>query len=183
MNDEVKSVPGIEAVLKERNYEHYKWIKPQDIVVAEWVRMKCMFGCGEYGRNACCPPNTPSVPDCRRFFDEYKSAVMLHFTKSVAKPEDRKPWSKQVNLELSKLERDVFLAGYQKAFVLFMDSCQLCRECVANRAACKNAVAARPGPEAMAVDVFATARSAGFPIEVLSEYSQVMNRYAILLVE
>jgi hypothetical protein len=34
----------------------------------------------------------------------------------------------------------------------------------------------------MAVDVFSTARAAGYPIEVLSDYDQTMNRYAILLV-
>jgi hypothetical protein len=35
----------------------------------------------------------------------------------------------------------------------------------------------------MAVDVFATAHGCGYPIEVLSDYSQAMNRYAFLLVE
>jgi predicted metal-binding protein len=42
---------------------------------------------------------------------------------------------------------------------------------------------ARPCPEALAVDVFSTVRRAGFPIEVLTEYNQEMNRYALLLVE
>ena len=42
---------------------------------------------------------------------------------------------------------------------------------------------ARPSPEALAVDVFGTVRSLGFPIEVLSDYDQTMNRYAFLLVE
>jgi hypothetical protein len=35
----------------------------------------------------------------------------------------------------------------------------------------------------MAIDVFATVRKVGFPIEVLAEYSQEMNRYAFLLIE
>jgi hypothetical protein len=35
----------------------------------------------------------------------------------------------------------------------------------------------------MAVDVFATVRQFGFPIQVLADYSQAMNRYAFLLVE
>jgi hypothetical protein len=34
----------------------------------------------------------------------------------------------------------------------------------------------------MAVDVFATVRKIGFPVEVLSDYDQPMNRYAMLLV-
>ena len=32
-------------------------------------------------------------------------------------------------------------------------------------------------------DVFTTVRKIGFPIEVLTEYSQAMNRYAFLLIE
>jgi hypothetical protein len=35
----------------------------------------------------------------------------------------------------------------------------------------------------MAMDVFRTVRRYGFPIEVLSDYAQPMNRYALLLIE
>jgi len=84
---------------------------------------------------------------------------------------------------LLKLERAVFLAGYHKAFLLFMDTCSLCAACPGVRGECKNPASARPSPEAMAVDVFATVRQYDYPIEVLSDYSQTMNRYAFLLIE
>jgi hypothetical protein len=35
----------------------------------------------------------------------------------------------------------------------------------------------------MAVDVFSTVRQIGYPIQVLVDYSQTMNRYAFLLIE
>jgi hypothetical protein len=35
----------------------------------------------------------------------------------------------------------------------------------------------------MAVDVFSTVRQYGLPIEVLTDYEGVMNRYAFLLIE
>jgi predicted metal-binding protein len=173
----------LERLFAQHGIADFKWINPEHIVVSQWVRMKCAFGCSEYGKNACCPPNTPSVSECRQFFDEYQTAAIFHFEKSVDKPEDRKLWSKQVNQGLSKLECEVFLAGYQKAFLLLMDSCQLCTDCSSTRAGCKLAQIARPAPEAMAVDVFATARACGFPIQVLSDYTQAMNRYAFLLIE
>ena len=172
-----------EAIFTKHGLTDYKWIDPRSIVVAQWVRMKCVFGCSEYGRNACCPPNTPSVPECRRFFDEYKTAAIFHFRKTVDRPEDRGAWTRQVNMVLLEAEREVFLSGYQKAFLLFMDSCRICSECVGERTECKNRASSRPGPESMAVDVFATARQFGYPIEVLSDYSQEMNRYAFLLIE
>jgi predicted metal-binding protein len=173
----------LQALFEKHGYTDYKWIKAEDIVVAQWVRMKCMFGCGEYGRNATCPPNIPSVSECQRFFNEYSTGVIFRFQKTVDQPEDRHAWTKQVNQGLLKLEREVFLSGYQQAFLLYMDSCCICADCSGQRETCKSPRSARPTPEAMAMDVFATVRHYDYPIEVLSDYSQPMNRYAFLLVE
>jgi predicted metal-binding protein len=173
----------LDSLFSQHGYAEYKWIRPRDIVVGQWVRMKCMFGCAEYGRNACCPPNVPSVPDSRRFFDEYRTGVIFRFTKRVDLPEDRHAWSRGVNMELLKLEKAVFVAGYEKVFLLFMDSCCFCADCPGTREGCINPQSARPSPESMAVDVFATVRRCGFPIEVLADYTEAMNRYAFLLVE
>lgn len=142
-----------------------------------------MYGCGGYGQVAACPPNLPSVSECERFFREYSDAVIFHFEKKVAKPEDRHAWTKRVNAKLSKLEREIFLSGYERVFLLFMDSCSICGECTGLREECKEPRLARPSPEAMAIDVYATVRQVGYPIEVLSDYSQKMNRYAFLMIE
>ena len=80
-------------------------------------------------------------------------------------------------------EIEVFLSGYQKTFLLFMDTCYVCADCSGKREECKNPRSARPTPEAMAVDVFSTVRQYDYPIEVLSDYAQPMNRYALLMVE
>ena len=79
----------LEALFHKYGYKDYKWIDPKKIIVSQWVRMKCMYGCGNYGENASCPPNVPSVSECERFFQEYNEAVVLHFGKKVKKPEDR----------------------------------------------------------------------------------------------
>lgn len=173
----------LNALFEKHGYSDYKWIKAEDIVVAQWVRMKCMFGCGEYGRNATCPPNIPSVSECRQFFDEYSTGVIFRFEKAVDRPEDRHAWTKQIKQALLKLEREVFLSSYQKAFLLYMDTCYICADCSGTRETCKSPRSARPTPEAMAVDVFSTVRQYGYPIEVLTDYSQPMNRYALLMIE
>ena len=69
----------LETLFARHGYTDFKWINPQAIVVAQWVRLKCTFGCANYGRNASCPPNVPAVAECRRFFDEYSRAVIFHF--------------------------------------------------------------------------------------------------------
>ena len=177
------NVRNLEARFTEHNFTDFKWLDPKEIVVAQWVRMKCMFGCGEYGHNASCPPNVPSVSECSRFFSEYETAVVFHFAKAVDKPEDRHKWSRKVNRGLIKLERAVFRAGYQKAFLLCMDSCSLCKKCTGVREECTEPRSARPSPEAMGVDVFATMQKIDYPITVLSDYHDTMNRYAFLLIE
>ena len=172
----------LEALFQKHGYKDSKWIDPGKIVVSQWVRMKCMFGCGEFGHNACCPPNVPSVAECERFFKEYTDAVIFHFEKKVDKPEDRHAWSREINLKLSKLEREVFFSGYEKAFLLFMDSCNICAKCSGERDKCIEPKISRPAPEAMAVDVYSTVRQVGYHIKPLTDYSQKMNRYAFLMV-
>ncbi len=100
---------NLDAIIQERGYTDYKWVDPQKFVVSQWVRMKCKFGCGEYGRGGACPPQTPSVSECSQFFNEYSDAVILHFEGIMDKPEDRHNWSRKINAKLVKLEREVFL--------------------------------------------------------------------------
>jgi len=173
---------SIDDILHTNNYTDYKWIDPQKIIVSQWVRMKCMFGCGEYGRGGACPPNTPSVAECQRFFKEYSDAIILHFEGKMDKPEDRHAWSPRINAKLVKLERAVFLASFERAFLLFMDSCCFCKECTGSQETCEQPRMARPSPEAMAVDVYSTVRQFGFEINVRTDYDQTMDRYAFLMI-
>jgi predicted metal-binding protein len=173
----------LEELFLKHKFEDFRWIDPKNIVVSRWVRMKCMFGCTEYGKIACCPPNTPSVDECKSFFSEYSEGAIVHFEKKLEDPEERHEWARDNNEKLLGLERDVFLADNPKTFLLFMDFCSLCKNCGEERIKCKNKKSARPPPEAMAVDVFSTVRQLGYPIEVLQDYSQTMNRYAFLLIK
>lgn len=179
MSDRVK----LEALFNRCGFTDFKWIDPLDIIIGQWVRMKCMFGCGDYGQNASCPPNVPSVSECRQFFNEYKTAAIFHFAKKVDKPEDRFAWTREINQKLIELEKETFLFGCQKAFVLVIDSCTLCEKCTGLREKCIDPRLVRPTPEAMAIDVYSTVKKQGYPIQVLTDYSQTMNRYAFLLIE
>jgi predicted metal-binding protein len=173
----------LEELFQKYDLSDYKIIDPKDIVVSQWVRMKCEFSCKSFGKRVCCPPNTPPVSDCRQFFDEYKTGVLFHFEKGTETREERHSWSNELNRKMLKLEREVFLSGYPKAFLLLAAVCRFCSECTGVREECKEPLSSRPVPEAMAIDVFTTARRHGYPIEVLTEHLQPMNRYSILLVE
>ena len=173
----------LEKLFNNHGFTDFKWIEPKKIIISQWVRFKCIFGCNSYGKNGTCPPNVPSIPECREFISEYKNIVVFHFEKKLENPEDRQDFSKNLNHKLLKLEREVFLLGNQKAFLLFMDECRICKDCPGNRVDCKNPKSARPNPESLGIDVFTTVRNIGYPIEVLADYSKTMNRYAFLLVD
>jgi len=177
----MKGRRDLEKIFRSHSFDNFKWINPKDIVVSQWVRMKCVFGCDNFGNGACCPPNIPPVDECRRFFKEYKEAVIFHVEKKLDKVKDGYDWSKSVNKRFMDMEREVFLAGNEKAFLMNMSPCKICKDCAKSREDCKNKERARPTAEAFAVDVYSTARKAGYPIEVLYDFKQKMNRYAILL--
>jgi predicted metal-binding protein len=173
----------IETMFEKDGFTDYQWIDPKDIVVAQWVRVKCMFGCPNYGRKAACPPHTPSVSECERFFKEYKHAVVFHIKAQFDVPEDRFAWYKKMTLKLSELEKKVFLSGFEKAFILLFGGCPLCKECRIERSLCKQPEKARPAPEAFAVDVYSTVKKLGYPIAVKTELTQAMDRYVFLMVQ
>jgi predicted metal-binding protein len=172
----------LENFFNKHRFQEFKWIDPKEIVVSHWVRMKCEFGCEDYG-GASCPPNLPSVSECEELFQEYTDAWIFRFTKTGASPEELDSWSAQIKKHLLDLERDVFLQGYVKVFLLSIGICSVCSDCVNNKADCRQKELARPTPEGMAVDVFSTVSKVGYPIKVLMDKLEEINRYAILLVQ
>jgi predicted metal-binding protein len=176
------STEKIELLLSEQGFTEYKWINPKDIVVAQWVRVKCLFGCADYGLGTC-PPNTLPVNDCSAFFREYESGVIIRLNKFANKDSYPSEWSREMTNKLLAIEREVFLSGYQKAFLLNQTCCSLCKECSGNRKDCKDKKNSRPSPESFAVDVYKTVRNAGMDINVVSHNPSEINRIAILLIE
>lgn len=172
----------IESIIKKQGFTDYHWINPKDIIVAHWVRVKCMFGCSDYGLGTC-PPNTPSVDDCRSFFGEYEHGLIISLNKFADKNAYPSDWSREMTDKLLSVERDIFLMGFQKTFLLNQTCCSLCKECPGNRFDCKDKTHSRPSPESFAVDVYQTVRNVGIDIHVIAENPSEINRIAIVLIE
>ena len=147
-----------------------KPISAQSIVTAPWVRLKCTYGCDGFGTSHCCPPKNPTPKEKQEILDGYTSALLVHF--------DGKSNPTRVIVEL---ERSAFLAGYYKAFGFGAGPCLLCKTCRTEK--CIHREKARPAMEACGIDVYATARNNGFPIDVLRDESCEENYYGLLLLE
>ena len=160
----------------EKGMDGAKVIEPRSIVTAEWVRMKCQFGCPGYGGRLSCPPYAPAPEVTRRVIDSYEKAILFH------QRLDKGRRSKVFNETLVRLEIDLFLEGYYKAWSMGAGPCRLCKECdVGGR--CRHGHEMRPSMEACGIDVFQTARGNGFPIEVVRNLGEIRNAYGVVLVE
>jgi len=146
-------------------------ISPRKVYTGAWVRARCQFGCGGYGGSLVCPPHSWKPDETRRLLDEYSTAILVH-----CRPGTR------VKELVVKLEREAFLANYYKAFSFGCGPCYLCRECAFGKG-CRHPEHARPAMEASGIDVFRTAREAGFPIDVCRNRNDPQNYYGLVLVE
>lgn len=149
-----------------------KLVDPSSIVTGEWVRLKCQYGCDGYDQCLTCPPYSPQPSVTRKMVGEYDTAVLVHL------PDD---WRRLREL-MAFLEREAFLTGFHKAFAMGSGPCHLCDPCPL-RYPCAHPEEARPSMEACGIDVYTTARNAGFSIEVARSRDCVANYFSLLLIQ
>ncbi len=147
-------------------------IPPSEVETAAWVRLKCQFGCDGYGQCLVCPPFTPTPEQMRKVLDAYGRGVLIHFDSDA-----------DVKAIVADIEREIFLRGAWKALGLGAGPCYFCKKCPIKEGQCRHAERARPAMEACGIDVFSTAKKAGFPIEVVHSRRQCPNYYGLILVD
>jgi predicted metal-binding protein len=176
-------------------------IPAKDVVVAEWVRFKCRFGCKGYAKHLSCPPYAPSPAETRAMVNEYGTGILLRFDGVPGHesfgpediPEDFHGFYRDlilwVNTTVHFLEKTAFYDGFYKAFGFGGYPCIYCGECVAEeceetvdestRRLCRHMDLVRPSMEAAGMDVFATAARAGWRISTIPcrdlEYGKVVH--------
>jgi len=148
-----------------------KVVSSADVETAAWVRLKCQFGCDGYGQCLVCPPFTPTPEEMRKVLDGYQRAILIHFDRDA-----------DTKVTVAELEREIFLRGAWKAFGLGAGPCYFCGTCVLE-GPCRQAERARPAMEACGIDVYTTAKKAGFPIEVVRDRKQCPQYYGLVLVD
>jgi 5-hydroxybenzimidazole methyltransferase len=177
-----------ELLKKGRHYNITEVIpfSPSDIMVAQWVNLKCRYGCSKYGSSWCCPPATPALDKVEALLSEYSLAVLLvgtHQYESFYRDNHQKriqqvrSWKGTLSLE-----RFLFLKGYYKAFSLIGEACALCKEC-AYPDECRFPRERRPSLEALSIDVIGTVKRLGRSPQIAQHFCETYSYYAIILVE
>ena len=156
------------------------------IEVAEWVHLKCRYGCNQYNTNWCCPPATPSPDKVRAILAEYSTALLLVGSTSCSDfyLNNARKRSSQVRCWKGtiSLERTLFLEGYYKAFSLVGECCALCKEC-AYPDDCRFPQEKRPSVESFSIDVIGTLKNLGTTSTVAAETCETYSYYGIILLE
>lgn len=147
-----------------------KIIPADSIVTAAWVRVRCQYGCPLHGKRLTCPPYSPTPEKTREIIDCFKTAILVEGE------------ILQVTPLVAALEREIFLAGYYKAFSMGGGPCVKCENCSLEKG-CKNPVQARPAMEACGIDVYKTVRNNRWKIDVVETPQSTHRHFGVVLVE
>jgi len=130
-----KSLQKFCKLAKKFRAKEARVISTKNVFTALWVRQKCQFGCNEYGKTLTCPPFSPCPENTRKILDSYNKAILVHSTDE---------WG-DVKEIIVKLEREIFISGYYKAWALGAGPCNFCNKC--NLKHCIHPKKARPSKE------------------------------------
>ena len=153
-----------------------------EIQVAEWVPLKCRYGCPDYGRRLGCAPYAPTPETLRAVLHDYNAALLLWIEADAAHDDDAEVRAR-LHRALLELERAAFLAGCHKAFALTDGPCTWCEEPCPEDGRCRRPEWLRPALPACGVDVFATAAAAGLTLSVVGAGETRYKHVGMLLIE
>jgi len=165
---------------KQLGVTNAKIIDTKTIVVANWVRLKCQYGCNGYNKYLTCPSFSPTPEYMQQVIKEYKTGLLLQIEKIPPEREDY-IWQR-LKRTVVKLEREIFLDGYYKAYGLSSGPCHFCKRCDTTKR-CKNPYLARPSMEACGIDVYQTVRNNGWNLEVVKTRKSHCSYVSLILIE
>ena len=143
-------------------------VTPDEIVFDERTLLKCMFGCGDWGKGCTCPsrPGALTPADYERMLKKYKTVMIIHST------------DKKIAQNASfEVEREAYFDGDVLAFS--MSDCAICADCAGrSNKPCFNAAKARPAFHSVGIDVFMTAKNLGLPLRPLRYEGEEQNWYS-----
>ena len=84
-----------------------KIIDTETVVVADWVRWKCLYGCPLFAKDPFHPPVAPDAESTKKVLREYTKAILLNG-----------PNGQTLTEAAVKLEGEAYHQGYYKAFAL-----------------------------------------------------------------
>lgn len=152
-----------------------KLIDTDSIVIQPWTRLKCQYGCPDYGKTLTCPPYAPKAEEMLNMVSSYDKAILFQVSLCFI---DNVGGISKISAEI---EEECCRLGYYKAFGLGAGPCLLCDEC--NLKECIHPKKARPAMEACGIDVHKTIENNGYDILGIDEKNNSYFCYGLILLE
>lgn len=152
----------------------FQVVQPIDVSlihVADWVGLKCEFGCNGYNLPHC-PPNSLKPEETKVMLKDFTKGLLLQGV----------PPTRDFQRMVLQAEHTAFKKGYYKAFSLWAGPCSICPEC-GGTGNCRNHKNARPSMESSGIDVFETIRRAGLSLKTRPQKDDYIKYFALLLLE
>ena len=87
--------------------EKAKIIDTETVVMSEWVRWKCQYGCPLFEKDSFHPPVAPDAESTKKVLGEYAKAILLNG-----------PNGQKLTEAAVRLEGEAYHRGFYKAFAL-----------------------------------------------------------------
>lgn len=146
-------------------------ITPDSVVVTEFAKNKCAFGCSSANLKHCQANEIP-FEETRRLITSYSRAFLIKGT----------PETGDFQRKILAAERLAFTGGFHKAFAFWAGPCHICPSCDLE-APCLNTKNRRPSMEGSGIDVFETIRNNGEALKTLAAKDEYVKYYGLLLLE
>lgn len=160
------------ARMRSLGFRNARPISVDTVHVPAWADQRCRFGCSEFGKPRC-PPNSPSPGATREVLEDYSRALLL----------EGEPPTRDFQLMVLEAEKEAFKSGFYKSMAYWAGPCSLCKQGCPGDGTCRNTRLARPSMEAAGIDVFETARRAGFSLRPLKDRDDYTKYFALLLLD
>ena len=159
---------------KKLGIQNARLIAPDDIVFDVRAQLKCRWGCslalsgGDF--NMRCSGGGTTFAERQAMIRAYRHILLLHTDDVVL-----------ASCAALDIESAAFVDGHYFAFALRY--CNLCIRCAVEAGKkCPTPKLVRPCESSFGIDVFATARRQGLPIDVVQQEGDEENRYAFVLI-
>jgi predicted metal-binding protein/2-polyprenyl-3-methyl-5-hydroxy-6-metoxy-1,4-benzoquinol methylase len=146
-------------------------IPPDSVIVTEFPKNKCKFGCSSVDKKHCKANDIP-LDETRRLLSTYTRALLLK----------GEPPTGDFQHQILEAEKIAFKAGFHKAFAFWAGPCTICPSCDLDEP-CRNTKNRRPSLEGSGIDVFETVRGQGETLETRSTKGDIIKYYGLLLLE
>lgn len=146
-------------------------IATDSVVVTEFAKNKCTFGCSSaYLKH--CQANEIPFDETARLLASYSRAFLIKGT----------PGTGEFQRKILAAERLAFTDGFHKALAFWAGPCHICATCDLTKP-CLNTKNRRPSMEGSGIDVFETVRNNGETLKTLATKDEFIKYYGLLLLD